>query len=393
MPSQNIPNDPNRSVLEQMNDDTVGVVWDRGEPNSVRGLHLRTFSSGRKVFYFKYQTRSKQDRRPKIGEGITLGEARKIARHLREQVMTGLDPKGDWDAAKEEKTVDEVFKILFKEYWDTERFRLSGRTNDVLSYYKKIENKLGHKKLSDVRFKEVRMWHSMMSDTPVMANRALTVLNMVFQHAFDNEWCKINPCLSVKAFSEKKRKRVPTEEELRNILGSLFAIAKDVTDKDRFAAIYILALFYTGSRPQLLTDAKWEHVTQEVDGGVKIELKGKMSYKYNEDETTFIPKQIMDLLNLYEKRPDGKIFTGNRTRALWENMMSEFEYEDLWARDARKAFASLALKGGIPLGIVGQALNHKSPQTTQRYALEIMDSNVSTTNTVANELDKLVEGK
>lgn len=395
MAGQDIPNDPNRSVLDLMNDDTVGVVWDRGEPNSVQGLHLRTFASGKKCFYFLYRIRSAVVyRRPKIAEGVSLTEARKIARHLAAQVAMGIDPKGQWDMARNEHSVETAYEIIFKEYWSTPRFQKSGRAREVANIWSsQLLPSFGKRKLSDVKNVEVRMWHQCRSETPIMANRALEILSTIYKQSISREWTSRNPCLGTTAFSERKRKRVPTKEELTNIVRALQAAAVDSKDDNNLAAIYILALFYTGARPQMVTDVRWEHIKREDERGAHVELSGKMSYKFNDDETMFIPKQIMDMVNLYPRNPNGRIFSGGKTRQLWTSMMQNFSINDLWKRDARRAFASIALNSGVPIDQVGNALNHKSATTTKTYAREFDNNNAKVTTVVASEIDKLLEGE
>ena len=390
MPSQDLPDDIAPTVLERMNTDMVGVVWDRGEEKSVKGLHLRIFATGKRCFYFYYVTKWGIRRRPKIGEGIGLSEARKRAAILSSQVATGLDPKGEWETKRAEKTVTEVYDIVLRDYWSSERFQLSGRTREVTNLWgAKIFHAFGKRKISEVKAVEIRMWHASMDKTPVYANRCLEVLGKIFSYAFEQEWIAKSPCTYVKAFPEKKRKRVPTREELKNILGALFVIARDPSDDDRYAAIYLLALFYTGSRPKLLKDCKWDHVKKQDEKSITVELRGKMSHIENKDDKVVIPKQILDLIALYPRAPLGKIFEHKRAGVLWSKLMNNFQYRDLWSRDARKAFASLGLHKGISIDLVGNALNHKSASTTKTYAQEFDDSNRSVTLTIADALDEI----
>lgn len=374
-----------------MNRDEVGTVWDTGESNSVPGLHLRIFVSGRRCFYIAYATKSGVRRKPKIGENITLSEARKIARHIREQIAMGLDPQGAWELKRQEKTVGEAFDFVMRDYWSAERFEISGRKREVANLFSaNVRQVFGKRKLSDVRPVEIRVWMAAMVKRPIAANRSLEVLSKVYAYAIEHEWTERNPCLLIQSFSEKKRKRVPTREELKTILQTLFHIAKDAADADRYAAIYLLALFYTGSRPQALGESKWEHVVKTSDNsGITVSLKGKMTYKFNENETIYIPKQILDLVHLYERLPNGKIFSGKNTKKLWAQMMSKFKYRDLWMRDARKAFASLGLSKGISIDQIGAALNHKSASTTKTYAQEFDDNNSKVTDAIANALDEI----
>lgn len=390
MPSQDIPNDPNMTVLEQMNSDVVGVIWDRGEEKSVKGLHLRIFLSGKRCFYFLYTTKHGLRRRPKIGEGIGLSEARRIASEMRSQVYMGLDPKGQIDAKKAEKTIAEVFSELTKTYYVQTRFVESGRTAEVTNLFKsRIEKTFGGKKLSDVRSPQIRQWHMSMRKTSTIANRALEVLSKLYSYAIEQEYVERNPCGIIRAFPERKRKKVVSREDLNAILKILYRNITDDLVHDKPAAISILCLFYTGARPSVLDDARWDHiVSYSANGGAHLALPGKMSAVFGENEKLFIPPQIMSLL----KKPldeESRIFDTSRNRQLWANILKELDLKDLWIRDARKTFASIALNEGISIDLIGDALNHRSAQTTKIYAQDFDNSNERTTMAVASALDKI----
>lgn len=375
------------SVLDRMNAAAEGeIVRDFGDADSVPGLYLRVFAGDKKLFIVKYQFRG-CTQHMKLKEGISLGEARRLAIEIKKKAAAKINPIQADDGVK---TIDEVYAIFFKEHWDKERFRLSGRTKEVsLLYEAHIKQAFGKKRITEIKGADIKLWHAGKEQTPIVANRALEILLQLLTFCVEQEWMEYKPGLKVKAFTEKKRKRVPTREELTNILRSLSHIATDENDKDRFAAISIMALFYTGARPQMIKDVKWEHLKSQDETGAKFELKGKMSFKFNEDEILFVPKQILALVEKHPRFPTGHVFASARTRGLWFRLMTGFEYKNLWARDARKAFASIALSKGVPIGVVGNALNHKSAQTTALYAREFDNSSAAATLIVAEELDKM----
>lgn len=391
-------NVPGLSVLELMNRDLVGIVWDRGEPESVRGLHLRTHQDGKKCFYFRYYISHEHiepvRRRIRIGSDITLTTARAICRQYVEEIRLGLDPLEKVRSSSTEKIVSDVFNILCRDYWSLPRFQESGRAREVLNIYKsKIEKPFGRKRLSLVRTPEVRVWHSAMHETPAMANRALEVLTKIFSYGMEMEWIKYNCPKHVVAFKEKKRKRVPSPDEIKILLKALFEIANDESDRHNLAAIYVLALFYTGARPKMLNDVKWSDTVWngKIGYGIAVALKGKLTYETGENERLFIPHQILKLLDKYPKSPTGHMFDNSGGRGLWRRINDGGHIKDLWMRDARKAFASIAKRKGVSLALIGDALNHKSVQTTLRYAQSFDETNAETTLTVASALDEISE--
>lgn len=386
-----VPSD--KSVLDQMNDANPGdTVWDTGEPESVKGLHLRVFETG-PVFYLKYITRSGVRRRPKLGDKLSLSAAREIAGALRFEVLKGRDPKAEWQGHKNEQTIDEVYRVMKEQYWDTERFKQSGRKKEVGNIYRsRIERPFGKLKLSALSKPEVKRWHDKITaQGPYMANRALEVLSSIYTFALENDLTTCKKPTAIRPNLEFTRKRRPTRDELIGILRKLFAIARDTTHKRRFAAIYIIALFYTGSRPQALSNVLYSHVSDTKPNGIKISMSGKMSYKYLQDETFFIPTPVLDLLNMYPRPPDDRIFWGKGSVQLWKHLTKELNCTSLWMRDTRKAFASVGLSAGLSIDLIGEALNHKSAQTTKIYAGDFNDGTVRTTMAISHELDELLK--
>ena len=62
--------------------------------SKITGLHLRVYSSGKKVFYLYFRTQSGEQRRLQIGDAtsISVETARNQARVILGEVSKGLDP-------------------------------------------------------------------------------------------------------------------------------------------------------------------------------------------------------------------------------------------------------------------------------------------------------------
>jgi integrase len=382
------------SVLEKMNKAEVRAqVWDSGEPQSVSGLHLRVYASGRKCFFFSYTTRFGIRRNPKVGENIGLTEARRRAGLLKGQVMIGLDPKGDWDEARNEKTVGEVFKAVLEKHWSQERYIKSGREKAArLIWHKYLEPEFSGQKISEDSVIAIRNWHNRLSDRPTTANRALEVLSKVFAYAVEQGWTTRNPCEGVKAFREKKRTRVATKEELKNILTNVYEIVKTPENKFAEAALFILALIFTGARPKDLKEARWSTFVKDPEAGHGVlTFFGKSTADSGEMERVVFPKVLVDLIEKFPRREDGRIFGSQKVRALWDKITADVGCQDLWSRDLRRTFASVGLSKGVSLDSIAETLNHKSSQTTKTYARAFDNSRVEVTNEIAEHVAKIGE--
>lgn len=385
-------------MIDEMRSAAVGsVVWDRGERSSVKGLHLKVQPSGKKSFYFYYRARSGQERRPKIGTlgEITLAEARVRAKALALKVAMGEDPKGVWDDQRTEQTVQELFERTFDDHWGSDRFKASGWARQVENFYNRnLKVPFGRLRLSEVTPLRLKEWQRKRSDHPYAANRSLEILSKMFGHAEELEWREqgSNPCRLVKAFTEKKRSRYATEEEIQKIAEILDGQAGKFSDA---AIAFVTILLFTGSRPSAIERATWDELQEFSHGGETygiLTFKGKTTADSGEKEKVVIPPQAMKWVNKLP-RYEGHTITGIKIpRKLWNLIKEEAQCRDLWARDLRRTFATVGMSAGVNMGQIGEVLNHKTVETTKVYAKLAPQQTVEAVTQIASRLDKIIQG-
>lgn len=365
--------------------------WD----SVVKGLHIKTTATGKRSYFLYYRTRQGRQRRPKIGEveAITLSEARRRARVLLDRVAVGEDPKGEWDAAKAEPTVEALFKQVWAEHWAKARYQESGWAREARRNYENhIAPRFGGMKLAEITASKLRDWHAGFESTPYAGNRSLEVLSRIFRFAEEKELRPVgsNPCGLVASHPERKRKRFATEDEVR-MVGRILAREAEANPS---AAAFLLLLMFTGSRPRAIERARWEDVGfTEVGGhtyGV-LTFSGKTTADTGEDETVIIPPQVMDILARIPRPEDGTLTGIKMPRYLWEKVRKEAGCEDLWARDWRRTFATVGLSHGVGAGTIGELLNHRSAETTKIYAKLASTARVEAVAVIAGKLEKLLQ--
>lgn len=383
-------------MLDEIRDAKPGTtLWDKGEKGSIKGLHVRTFADGSKDFYLYYRTRSGQQRKPKIGTfgEITLTEARRRAKVLLDRVATGEDPKAVWDERRDEMTVNELFALTWEKYWDTPRFKESTWAAQVeWLYTKHLKNTFGKLKLSEVTVGTVKKWHSAYENaSPYSANRALNVLSRMFRFSEEEELRPINsnPCLRVKAHTEKQRGRYATEEETKKIAERLDHYAPEYPH----AVAFIYLLIFTGSRPLAIQKAQWTQLTEfELNGkeyGV-LTFQGKTTSKTGEDEKVILPPQAMKVLKMLPRIPGKTIVGIKMPRFLWRIIRKEVGCEDLWIRDWRRTFSTTGLTEGVTIETIGGLLNHKSAETTKIYAKVVSEKKLEAVSAIADKLERVM---
>lgn len=290
-----------------------------------------------------------------------------------------------YNGSMKPKTIENLFNKVVKKYWDSPRFKESGHLREVLSKYKNhIGPEFGQVKIGKVTRLQVMEWHEKMSSTPVTANRSLEVLSKCYKYAIDREWFDgPNPCATVKAFTERKRTRFATDEELAK-LGKIL-------DREKVArpveVTFLYTLFLTGARPRSLERAKWQNF---ING--ELVFDGKSTHRTGEREVLIIPSFVLEMIKALPKREDDLIFGIKIPTHFWQKIREEAGCIDLWARDSRRTYATIGMSNNVDMPIISKLLNHKSVQTTDRYALLNNKARVQASDTIADKVHTILKG-
>lgn len=364
---------------------TSPIVWDKEQ----KGLHIRTAKSGCRSYYVKYRTRWGQERRPKIAncDDMTLTQAREIAKNLMARVALGGDPRREWIENQQAATISEVWGLVESKHYSQKRFQESGWAKEASRLYTRhVAKRFGPFKLAEITVAEVQDWLASF-ESIYSANRSLEVLSLIFSFAQKREiYLGTNPCKKVDAFSEKKRRRFASLDEIKRLAEIL---NREAPSHPREVAFLYLLLF-TGSRPRLLERAKWKDLKCVGDVGV-LRLPGKTFAETGEEDVVVIPNQCLRLLlSISESRNENDTLTGiSMPQTFWARIRKEAGCEDLWARDFRRTFATVALSMGVGKDQVSELLNHRSVQTTNIYAKLFDQTRIDAAVMIADRMEEL----
>ena len=370
----------------------TGTLWDKGQKGSVRGLHLRTFDSGRKVFYLYYRTKQGKERRPKIGDfgTITLSKAREIALEWLGEVAGGKDPSGGNIAARGEMTVDDLHDSAIKNHWNKAKFEKSGWKKEVERLYKKhLKPTFGSMKMSEVTPEDVRVWHDGYAEEPYSGNRAMAVLSTMFNYAEERlgKPQHTNPCALVKPFPERKRRRFATTAEISKI----GEILRREEEKHPHQVAFLYLLMFSGARPRSIERLTWKQITEHTKDDKTF---GVMSFEGKTgDEVVVLPPQAMAVLKRLPKTANGTVTGISLPRKFWQAVRKEAGCEDLWARDWRRTFATVGMSSGYDMSLISELLNHKNTQTTKIYAKLMDDVRVDAAAGIAAKMEDLLSSR
>ncbi len=285
-------------------------------------------------------------------------------------------------------TVSELYQKCHDNYWSTERFEKSGWAREVRGLWSRhLAATFGHLETAAVGPKMIKAWHTSMVDTPTTANRALEVLSRIYRYGEEEELIPLgNPCKLVRAYTERKRSRVASEDELR-LIGKELQKQKPVHYR-KVLFCYLLA--ETGARPRSIARARRDELTLQRDGTGILRFQGKGSAESGENETVIIPARLVKALQALPVREDGCLIGVVHYRVWWDRITRDAGITGLWIRDFRRAFASVGLSDGIGIDQIGELLNHKTSQTTKTYAKLLPTARLSTAHTIASRMFHLL---
>lgn len=199
-------------------------LWD----SEVRGLALRVYPSGRKLFLFQYRSPTDgRTRRLSLGAFpvVTAEAARARAIEAGGAVKGGKDPKGTDTDGLLRTTMAEAFPRYLAE----RRGKIAPRT---LAEYERLwattlAPVFGAKRVPAVGEDTVARWHSDHLATPILANRAVDVLSAFFSWAERRGYRArhTNPCVEVERYEETRKSRSLTADEYAR-LGSALSVAR-----------------------------------------------------------------------------------------------------------------------------------------------------------------------
>lgn len=364
------------------------TIYDRGERDSISGLHVVRSSTTRKCYYLFYRTLSGRQRRPKIGDysELTLEQARSIAAKIKAQVLLGGDPQAEKNKQRRAGTVNELYSMVKETHYGTKRYQNSGWAGKVDHLYKRhIKPKFGSLPLADVECPEVFEWYQKLAkEHPVVANHCLAILKVMWKHGMLYGKTTTNPIAPISAVPVAERDNHLVKAEIPKLIDAL----QKRLDSDGKGVMFLLTILYTGTRPSIIErhDLNDIEVVNDPEVGEYGILKcdGKTTASSGAKETVIF---CHDLFWMYGKY--GNPFKTKAPQELWAEIRKEIGREDLWLRDLRRTFASVGLNSGVAKDVIGKVLNHKDSNTTDIYAKLDVRNRVK----AVNEINQIMAGR
>lgn len=333
------------------------------------GFELKLTPTGKIVYRVDYRINGKR-RCVTVGKsGITPEQARAMAARTIQAIAAGEDPAETALEAKRALTVAELVERYLSEHaWVKKKPRSAAE--DVRMIKKLVNPEIGNRKVIDITRADIAKLHHKYRETPIQANRVLSLLSKIMNLAesWDIRPINTNPCTHIGKFKENQRRRFLDAEELLR-LGKAFKEVEDSGQEPMQALSAIRLLIFTGARMGEIVTAKWQYVKRDRE---VLELPdSKTGFKQIPLSDTAM--EILDNLIVVDGNdyliPGLKSGTHlARLREVWGRIRNKAGLEDVRLHDLRHTFASTGVSSGLALPIIGGLLGHKSPVMTQRYA-------------------------
>jgi integrase len=357
-----------------------------------RGLALVVQTSGAKIWRLRYRNHSGERKRIKLGQfpDMSLAKARSEAAQHRGDIERGADPAAERTALRTAPTMAELVKRYQADRVPGMKATTQISEADLLRKHvlcvaatKRKPSpctklRLASRKVADVGKADVEKIKLLMRDTPGAANKVIGILSRLFSFAEDLGWRAqgSNPCRGVRKNPEKRIERYLTAGERQRLEAALTAAeSTGLKRKGRIDAAAVgcfRLLLWTGARLGEALDLRWKHVDLEHKRLVLDDSKEK-----NRAKIVHLPAPAVSMLEARQRddsKPGDLVFAasdGGRLENMqrrWQSIRDAAGLPGFRIHDCRHAWASSAVMHGVPLHVVGRALGHASPSTTNRYA-------------------------
>lgn len=343
------------------------VIWD----DNPRGLGLRIYPTGRKVFVLSYRDSGNVKRLATIGDyGVfTLEQAQDSAKALLRTNETGADAL----AVRRANKAAPSFGDLAKDYASDHAPTKKTGAEDLRRIARHL-NGWDTRKLAGITRADVQtLIRGIVKAAPYEANRTLSLLSKMFNLA--NDWDLLpaghqNPCQNIKRAKERKRERWVTPAELPAIAQAIDA------EPSPYARAALWLYLLTGCRKTELLSARWSFVdfTRSV-----LCLPETKTGNSHEIPLTAPALAILETLPKLSGNPF--VFPGLVAGRPLESIRGPFERvrtaagcADVRLHDLRRTVGSWMAQSGNSLALIGKVLNHTNQSTTAIYARFSQDS-------------------
>lgn len=347
-----------KSLLELATGDRNYQVSD----TESRGLILLVTPNGVRTFY-RYGRVFGRVQRIKIGvfPAVSVVAARKKCDGINGRIAEG-------------KAIDSpsrgglTFGDLWTSYWNehaTVKKAEASRESDKWQWERMLRPSWRSRKVAGIKKADVLDLQTKTAKTrgKVSANRLLSLVKKIFNHAIEAERIEVNPAATVKKYPEQSRERFLQGDELPKFFKAL-----DEFDNPDVADFWRICLF-TGARQTNVLEMRWKEIDFKTAVWTIPKTKG------NKQQAVPLVAVAIELLEGRRNRSEyvfashGKTKRMTRPGKAWDRLLEQAGLENLTMHDLRRSLGSYQAAGGTSELIIGKTLGHApGSKATSIYA-------------------------
>jgi len=330
----------------------------------VRGLGAAVTDKGT-ITFIVYRKVGGRPERMTLGRypDLSIENARGLACEINAQISQGKNPNQEKSKLRSEITLKELFDKYLEQHAKKHKKSWSSDQRQYTLYL----SSWGNRKISSIHKSDIELLHTKIGNRSGIysANRALSLLGVMFSKAMSWGWEGINPVVGIKKFKEKSRERFLQGDELPRFFKSL------EEEHNRCLADFFMLSLLTGARRSNVLSMRWQDIDMKSAIWTILETKNGTSQ--------IVPlgaEAIAILSERLETKESVWVFPSSASqsghleepKSAWKRILKRADLKDLRLHDLRRTLGSWQAATGANSFIIGKSLNHKTTQATAIYA-------------------------
>lgn len=361
---------------------SLTTLWDGELPGF--GLRLRPTGSKRWVVVY----RERQVRRT-----VTLGCPTKLPAEVARRKARAILAANQLDGlpTKPRARPERLFREYAREFWRdySRHWKPATQFKNKRVLRNELLPTFGRLTLSAVRRSDIMRWRDSLAARPGVFNRALPVLAVMMNYAEQLGYRPrgSNPARRIPRFRRQPMERFLSDREYRR----LSKVLDQAPPAEKLAAAAIQLLIYTGARRSEIRLLRWDQIREDRLVLEDSKTGPKIIYLN-------APARAV-LQGLSASRSSVLVFPAKRSTRrpitldpVWFRLRRRALLPDVRLHDLRHSFASIAIRQGMSLDLIGKLLGHALPETTARYAHLADDAILDAADRVCSSLATALGG-
>ncbi len=310
-------------------------------------VEVRATSPGQGTYYLRYKNKQNTTAHQKLGRtaDISLGEARKKAKHQKSEITLGSDPRAEEKARKAVINFTDFFEQHYLPFATT---RKRSWKRDEELFRLRIKAVFGSKRLNEITRQQIQTFHSSVLAeglSHASADHHLKLIRRSLNLAIEWEMLEKNPASRIKQYNaDNKVEHYMNDEALERLLTVLRADDPPVVCR---VALFLLT---TGARLSEALGATWSQIDRQTRVW-RVPASNSKSKKIRAIPLNDSAMELLDRLGtegksdfLFVSRQTGMQLTSiNR---VWGRLRVKAGLPYLRLHDLRHQFASFLINDG-----------------------------------------------